>query len=528
VDHSAQTDVAMLVNMRNGFHAGEWTVCPSRNLLSRGEDEVRVEPRVMDVLVCLAEQADQVISKDDLMARVWPDRHVTDDVLTVTIYALRKALGDEARRPRYVETVSRRGYRWIAPVTPINGAAATNGADATTGAAANGSSNGGAPADVLTETRGTQTETSAPASTLARTHTRGWRIGIAAAAIALVALAGAGVWLTGSRTRHIPSAESHEAYVKGRYFLDQRSPTGWQQAREQFERAVSLDPRDPAAIAGLADAYSAMMDFGVTTRDELRPKAMKAAQQAIALDAQSAEGHEALGRALFLFDWDFAGAERSLTRALALDPDYMPTHQAMAWVASARGKHDIAVQAARRALQLDPVNTARYTELAWIYLLGGERDEAARVTDRALQVNPRAYEALFMKGLTRELAGQPDEAISIYLDALRLIGLPDASLQELREVYRTEGLSGYYRRWVERSGAARGSSGNGAQFPMSETYRAQLLVRVGQTDRAIEALEHAYQKHEGALAWINVDPSFGSLRSDPRFQKIAARIPPTK
>jgi tetratricopeptide (TPR) repeat protein len=144
------------------------------------------------------------------------------------------------------------------------------------------------------------------------------------------------------------------------------------------------------------------------------------------------------------------------------------------------------------------------------------------VAERALQVNPRAYEALFMKGLSRELAGRPDEAITIYLDALRLIGLPDTVLQQLREVYRTEGLTGYYRRWVDRSGAARGSS---VQYPMSDTYRAQLLARVGQTDRAIEALEHAYQKHEGALAWINVDPSFAALRADPRFQQIAARIP---
>jgi DNA-binding winged helix-turn-helix (wHTH) protein len=104
---------------RDGFMSGEWAVAPSRNLLVRGEEEVHVEPRVMDVLVYLAERAGQVVSKDDLMARLWQDRCVTDDVLTVTIYALRKALGDDARRPRYIETVSRRGYRWIAPVDQI-------------------------------------------------------------------------------------------------------------------------------------------------------------------------------------------------------------------------------------------------------------------------------------------------------------------------------------------------------------------------------------------------------------------------
>src|ERR1700745_732513 len=104
--------------MRNQFSVGDWTAVPSRNLLTRGGDEIRVGPRVMDVLVLLAAHADRIVSKEELIEHVWKTRFVTDDVLTVTIYALRKALGDDARRPRYVETVSRRGYRLIATVGP--------------------------------------------------------------------------------------------------------------------------------------------------------------------------------------------------------------------------------------------------------------------------------------------------------------------------------------------------------------------------------------------------------------------------
>jgi tetratricopeptide (TPR) repeat protein len=158
-------------------------------------------------------------------------------------------------------------------------------------------------------------------------------------------------------TPHVPPAEAHEAYLKGRYFLDQRSVQGWQQALNQFERAVALDPQDPAAQAGLADTYSAMSDFGVASPAEMRPRAMKAAGRALELDPRSAEGHEALGRAQFLFDWDFAAAERSLARAVALDPDYMPAYQSTAWLESALGQQTAAIAAARRALQLDPVNT---------------------------------------------------------------------------------------------------------------------------------------------------------------------------
>lgn len=516
------------VSPDRGFVTGEWTVAPSRNLLLRGSDQVRLEPRVMDVLVHLADSAGQVVSKQDLMARVWDGRYVTDDVLTVTIYALRKALGDSARRPRYIETVSRRGYRWIAPVDSIVrasmaapiGIASPSGNGETTDAAS-GERNWTLPADA------------APVSPVAERPRRPAFVAVAAMVALALFVAGAVWMLTAARRgRHVPSAEAHAAALKGRYFLDQRSIQGWQKALEQFERAVALDPYGPAAHAGLADTYTAMSDFGVASPAEMRPRAMRAAQRALALDPRSVEGQAALGRAQFLFDWDFAAAASSLARAVALDADYMPAHQAIAWLESARGRHAEAVAAARRALQLDPVNTARYTELAWVLALGGRHGEALREIDRALELSPRSFETWLAKGWTSELAGQPDAAFAAYRDALRIAGAPEATLQRIDAVYRAEGLAGYYRRWLNLRGGpsstASGSTASGStasgSTPMSDTWRAQLYVRAGDPERAIESLERAYRKREGALAWVNVEPSFQPLRSDARFQQIAAVV----
>jgi tetratricopeptide (TPR) repeat protein len=340
----------------------------------------------------------------------------------------------------------------------------------------------------------------------------------AVAATLTIALVATGIMWTirgARRSRHVPPAEAHEAYLKGRYFLDQRSIHRWKQALEQFERAVALDSEDPAAHAGLADTYSAMSDFGVASPAEMRPRAITAVLRALELNPQSAEGQAALGRVQFLFDWDFAASERSLKRAVALNPDYMPAYQAMAWLMSARGQYAEAVTAARRALQLDPVNTARYLELAWVLALSGRHNHALHEVERALQLNPQSFEAYLMKGWACELIGQPDAAFAAYRDALRLSGVPDESLRRIEVVYRTEGLAGYYRGWLNRGGGG---------MPMSDTWRAQLYVRVGELDRAIESLERAYEKREGALAWVNVEPSFQPLRSNVRFQQIAARV----
>jgi Tol biopolymer transport system component/DNA-binding winged helix-turn-helix (wHTH) protein len=98
------------------FAVGEWEVHPSLNRLTRNGQEVRVEPKVMQVLEFLAETPGDVVTREQLVARVWPDVFVTDDVLHRAIRELRRAFGDETAKPEYVETIRKRGYRLIAPV----------------------------------------------------------------------------------------------------------------------------------------------------------------------------------------------------------------------------------------------------------------------------------------------------------------------------------------------------------------------------------------------------------------------------
>ena len=81
--------------------------------LSRGSAEVRVTPKALAVLQVLARKAGRVVTKDELFRTVWPDTAVSDATLSSCILELRKALGDNARQPRYIETLHRRGFRFI-------------------------------------------------------------------------------------------------------------------------------------------------------------------------------------------------------------------------------------------------------------------------------------------------------------------------------------------------------------------------------------------------------------------------------
>src|SRR5436309_2446844 len=99
--------------MLTEFRIGPWLIQPSLNTVANNGTRVRLEPKVLNVLVYLAEHRGEVVSKDDIMRAVWSDACVTDDILTRSIYELRKVLQDDAKQPKVIETIPRRGYRLI-------------------------------------------------------------------------------------------------------------------------------------------------------------------------------------------------------------------------------------------------------------------------------------------------------------------------------------------------------------------------------------------------------------------------------
>ena len=105
--------------MADAFQIGPWVAVPSLNTLSLNGKNVHVEPKVMEVLVCLAGRPGETISKDKLLEVVWPGTFVTDDVLTRCVSELRRVFEDDPRQSRFIQTIPKRGYRLIASIAPL-------------------------------------------------------------------------------------------------------------------------------------------------------------------------------------------------------------------------------------------------------------------------------------------------------------------------------------------------------------------------------------------------------------------------
>ena len=102
---------------REVFHFDEFALDVGERRLLRGTETVHLSPKAYDVLVALVRQSGRLVTKDELLAQVWPESVVEEGILNVHVAALRKALGDDTRPPAYIETVVRSGYRFIAAVT---------------------------------------------------------------------------------------------------------------------------------------------------------------------------------------------------------------------------------------------------------------------------------------------------------------------------------------------------------------------------------------------------------------------------
>lgn len=105
--------------MDSDFQLGAWRVQPQLNRVACEQRSVRLEPKMMGVLVCLAKRSGEVVTKEQLVHEVWPDTFVTDDVLIRCISELRKAFGDSAGQPAVIETIPKKGYRLLIPVTRV-------------------------------------------------------------------------------------------------------------------------------------------------------------------------------------------------------------------------------------------------------------------------------------------------------------------------------------------------------------------------------------------------------------------------
>ena len=314
------------------------------------------------------------------------------------------------------------------------------------------------------------------------------------------------------------AAKAYEAYLRGRFLLDEGSEEGLRGAREQFERALALQDDYAAAHAGIASYYAVLPFYSSQAPAEVFPKARAAAQKAVELDETLPEAHASLAYIRAYYEWDWAGADREFRKALDLRPNFADAHFSYSRFLAASGRMPEAIAEIRKAEELDPRELVAAREPRAALLLPGRlRRSTRRSWSRSAGPIPSSRVARWGIGLSYEEKGMGTEALASLKQATEL----SKSLNIRTSLAHASARFGQRAQALEVLKALEERSRTNY---VPSYYFALIHSGLGEKDRAFEWLERAYQERSTVLAYLRIDPRLAPLRSDPRYLDLVRRM----
>ncbi len=532
-------------------------------VLKKGQPRT-LEPRAFDLLIYLIEHRDRVVEKQELFDQIWKESFVTDDALAQEIKNIRHAIGDAAGTPRYIRTVRKRGYRFIASAEPplimpprlavlpfanlspdpeqeFFGDAVTDGLITELG---NVSTLRVISRQSVLHLKGTQRTipeiacdlkvdlvvegcvlvnreniqiTAQLILTTPEQHlwskaysclirdilTVEGQVARDVAEAAQVTLSAAEV---GRLSRRRPvDPEAHVAYLKARLNLDKNSDDGFHQGLQCLHMALEKDPTHAPAYAQMALCYSLLGFWGHLPGPQAYPRAKRAALRAIALDDSLSLAHWALGWVSWLQDWDLATCKEETIRASDLNPSDEGAHVTYAVFLAIVGNDPAKAAAeAKLALDLDPLSLHVNTSAAWTYLFVEDYELARQQARTTLDMFPDALQGWYVLGWAELMHSRFELALEAFEKAVAIS--PDA-------------LSvGYLGHAHARAGHL-DTATSLLQELLSRLEREHVPAKslicmyagLGERDQVVEWLEKAYQDRDPQLFFMGAVHIFGPL-----------------
>ncbi len=316
------------------------------------------------------------------------------------------------------------------------------------------------------------------------------------------------------------NGEAYREYLLGRSQLSQRTGGRIAEAIGSFSHALERDPDFALACAGLAEAYTlaGVAGYGMLPRAQTIENARTFAKKAVVLDDSLAEAHAALAYVRFRIDWDWPGAEAAFKRAIALKPGLAHSHELYGLYLAIQKRPDEAMAEMHRAQQLDPLSPSVSNGIGRLLHFQRKYAEAVAQFKATLVLDPRYGEAYFSMGISWALLGRYDDAIAAINKAIELSDRRPVMLAMLGLVNGMAGRRAETRRihdqMLEESRTT----------PVSPYYFGTLALGLGDIDQAMQKFEESYEKRDGILIYLPLDPVGESIWADPRFIALVQKM----
>jgi serine/threonine-protein kinase len=532
--------------------------------------------RAFDVLACLLENRNRVVTKAELLAAGWPGLVVGENNLNQAVSTLRRSLGDTRGEPGHIATIPGRGFRFIAeakaehgpspprslavlPVQPMDSGATEPAINL--GIAEMLIHRLGAiawlriaPLSSVQHLVAAGTDSSSAGRALgveAVLESHAWKAnGQARLAARLIDVRdGTARWLDAfdesaedllalqerlSRRlvdvfapdmprelqqvllrRPTSDDEAWRLHLTGRYHGDRRAPASLVRAMECYEAAIARDPDFAAPHAGIADIHALRGVLGVAPAHATFRAARSAALQALALDPRLADAHASLGHVAVQIDHDWQEGQRRYERALQLQPDYSQAHMWRAMLDAQLGNVTLGLQRTLQAQALEPMSLA-YSSLAGMLMyLDADLSGAVRQLRRIVDAVPEASLARSFLAMPLLALREADEVIAL------LEGREEPGPRSFSSLTIAYVLADRREEALERTAQLRtlGEQGFGIGLDM-----ALIQLALGDRQAALDWLERGVEDGSQMIGYLRSDPATEPLRGEPRFQAVVGRL----
>jgi DNA-binding winged helix-turn-helix (wHTH) protein/Tfp pilus assembly protein PilF len=464
------------------YEFGGFRFEPANARLLYGTAVIPLTLKAAETLAVLVTRPNVLISKEELMAAVWPDTAVEENNLNQQISVLRKALTQNGDG-QFIETVPRRGYRFVGRVRAVvvepEGPAIT----------------------ASPETEARPVPIVAPAS-------RGRPFGRAAAIAALaLAIAAAGVAGWNAYQRQRVEGASRALMERGDELMREGNPGA---AARAYQDAISVSPRNADAFAALAHALHKQSTQGGAPRVGGQSPSVAAAARAVSLDPQCAGCRGTLGMYLFYHDWAWAKAEAQFKEAIRLDPNRESVRPPYAMLLAATGRPGLALEQIDFALERQPFFLTWQGIRTTVLYVHRRYADAIAAADRALALKSDDRATWDWRGKAAYQLGRRDEAIDNFARSFVA-----ERRDEVVRIAAEQGFAAALNALLQSTESSQESL---------RWRRAWSYALLNEDDLALAELEHACQYRNINLLYVGVDPAFDRLRNHPRFRKILATM----
>jgi len=569
--------VENLDSSRNVVRFGVFELDQDAGELWRDGVKVPLQDQPLQVLQILLGQAGKIVLREELRKRVWSHTFVDfEHSINNAIDRLREALGDRAKTPLYIETLPRRGYRFIGKIergasrfrslavlplenlshdleqeyfaegltesliTTLAKVGELRVASRTSSMLYKGARKSlkeiasELEVDILIEgtvlREGDRIRITAQlvdpvrdSHLWAESYERDVRSVLALQSELAQAIARqVRIKLTPEEQVHIAQAPAvdpaaYEAYLKGRYYWNRRSGQSLAKCVEYFRQAIAADPCYAASYSGLADGLTISAIWSLLPPAEGCGKAKELAQRAIEIDPGLAEAHASLAWATTYSDYDFVAVEREFERAIELNPRYATAHEWFGMVLALLGRFEEGYTEAMRAVRLDPCSSVMHWALSFVCWCGRRYDDSIEYCNRALELDSAFTPAYWQLGVTHLSKGMYGPACGFFKQADDLSPDVPIILAYLATVHAASGDSQALDDSLARLNKI-------SSHRYVSPYLMARIYAVLDHAKALEWLERGYQQRAEWMVLLKTESGFDAMRTEASFQDLMRRM----